>query len=93
VLAFQDYQLLPQCYDFQSQVITRPNKASQPREHTPNQPKRPNMNPFYTNTKRLASQISRTGSWRPTGTVFSAQTITTQAFNLATVNSVCSGLK
>ena len=37
--AFQDPQLLPQCYDFQSQVMTRPNKASQPREHNPNQPK------------------------------------------------------
>jgi hypothetical protein len=37
--AFQDQQLLPQGDDFKSQVVTKPNKASQPCEHTPNQPK------------------------------------------------------
>ncbi len=36
---FQNHQLLPQSNDFKSQVITRPNKASQPYEHTADQPK------------------------------------------------------
>ena len=36
---FQDDQLLPQGDDFKSQVMTRPNKASQPYEHTADQPK------------------------------------------------------
>src|ERR1700719_486187 len=37
--AFQYNQLLPQGNDFQPQVMTRPNKASQPREPTQDKPK------------------------------------------------------
>jgi hypothetical protein len=36
--AFQYNQLLPQGDDFEPQVMTRPNKASQPREQTQDQP-------------------------------------------------------
>src|ERR1700719_1808670 len=36
--AFQYNQLLPQGDDFKPQVMTRPNKASQPREQTQDQP-------------------------------------------------------
>jgi hypothetical protein len=37
--AFENYQLLPQGDDLKSQVMTRPNKASQPCEYTPDQSK------------------------------------------------------
>jgi hypothetical protein len=36
--AFQYHQLLPQSDDFKPQVMTRPNKTSQPREQTQDQP-------------------------------------------------------
>jgi hypothetical protein len=37
--AFQNHQLLPQGDNFKAQIMTRSNKASQPCERTPNQPK------------------------------------------------------
>jgi hypothetical protein len=49
--AIQDQQLLPQGDVFKSQVMTRPNKASQPREHTPQIS--PSMNPFLSQGGRV----------------------------------------
>jgi hypothetical protein len=53
--AFQDHQLLPQGHDFQSQVMTRPNKASEPREHTPNQYKHESV--LYQHEKVVRSDL------------------------------------
>ena len=52
---FQDYQLLPQGDDFKSQVMTRPNKASQPYEHTTDQPRWTSQNRPYVDTSKPAN--------------------------------------
>ena len=74
--AFQNHQLLPQGDDFKSQVMTRPNKASQPCEHTPDQPKHESVlitrlegaslrspRPCFGDLQRVHSYASGSESW------------------------------